>query len=67
MLTKAGVPEWVINSDSDGVPGNSVPCRLKWYLARRKDVKPGEIDQRLQRDMSKWLLCVKRHSNEKAE
>lgn len=51
MLTDAGVPEWVMNSDHNGVPSNSEVFRLKWYLARRKNVKAGEIDQKLQRDM----------------
>jgi hypothetical protein len=55
MLTDVGVPEWVMNSNSDGVPGNSVVCRLKWYLARRKNVKAGEIDQKLQREMAEML------------
>ena len=64
MLDDVGVPEGVENNFHRGVPSNSAVMRLKWYLARRKDVKPGEIDQRLQRDMNKWLLCVKRHSNE---
>ena len=52
MLTKQGVPEWVENSDSNGVPGNAVTCRLKWYLARRKDVKPEEAEPQLQSDMA---------------
>lgn len=53
MLTKAGVPEWVMNSDSDGVPGNAVTERLKWYLARRKDVKPEEAEPELQSEMQR--------------
>ena len=51
MLTDAGVPEWVMNAGHNGVPSNSDVSRLKWYLARRKNVKAGEIDQQLQRDM----------------
>lgn len=52
MLTKAGVPEWVMNSDSNDVPGNAVAERLKWYLARRKDVKPEEAEPQLQAEMA---------------
>jgi len=52
LLDEAGVPEWVMNSDSDNVPSNSVTSRLKWYLARRKNVTPGEIDVKLNRSMS---------------
>lgn len=55
MLTDAGVPEWVMNSDSNGVPSNSVASRLKWYLARRKNVERWETDQALQRDMEESL------------
>jgi hypothetical protein len=51
MLTDAGVPEWVMNTGCDGVPSNSVVARLKWYLARRKNVAVREIDQNLQREM----------------
>ena len=58
MLTLAGVPEWVMNSENDGVPANSTPDRLRWYLARRKDIKPGETDQTLQREMKQWLHYV---------
>lgn len=53
MLTKTGVPEWVMNSDSDGAPGNAVTERLKWYLARRKDVKPEEAEPELQAEMQR--------------
>lgn len=55
MLDESGVPEWVMNSDSNNVPANATPCRLKWYLARRKNVSAGEIDEELNRDMG--LLC----------
>lgn len=51
MLTKSGVPEWVEKS-GESAPGNSTPCRLEWYLARRKDIAPYEIDQQLQRDLA---------------
>ncbi len=39
LLTAAGVPIWV---DVEGVPGNSLPHRLQWYLSRRKDVAEHE-------------------------
>ena len=58
MLTRAGVPEWVIGADST-VPGSSVPCRLKWYLARRKDVEPWEGDEDLQREMQRLETAAK--------
>lgn len=58
MLTQSGVPEWVENTDSDGVPGNSVPERLKWYLARRKDVTPAEAEPKLQAEMKRHLADV---------
>lgn len=61
MLTDAGVPEWVINSDGESVPSNSTPERLRWYLARRKDVKRSETDQKLQREMKNWLETVTKH------
>ena len=51
MLDDAGVPAWVENRCHKGVPSNSAVMRLKWYLARRKNVKAAEIDQKLQRDM----------------
>ncbi len=63
MLTDAGVPEWVMNSENESVPANSTPARLRWYLARRKDVKPSEIDQTLQREMKKWLEIVASHND----
>lgn len=58
LLTKAGVPEWVLLADSD-VPANSTPCRLAWFLARRKDVKPDEVDHALLREMEENLRAVK--------
>lgn len=60
MLTEQGVPEWVMLSDSNGVPANSVPCRLKWYLARRKNVAAGEIDQQLQDEIKETRAWLKR-------
>lgn len=51
MLDDAGVPEWVENNSHRGVPSNSAVMRLKWYLARRKNVAAAEIDKKLQRDM----------------
>lgn len=51
MLTKAGVPEWT-EKVGESVPGNSVPCRLEWYLNRRKNVASYEIDQKLQSDLA---------------
>jgi hypothetical protein len=51
MLTKANVPEWVENEGSS-VPSNCILERLKWFLARRKDVKKWEIDQNLQRSIA---------------
>ena len=58
MLTQSGVPEWVENTDSDGVPANRVPARLKWYLARRKDVTPSEAEPQLQAEMRRSLADV---------
>lgn len=60
MLTAAGVPDWVELSDSPGVPSNAVTYRLKWFLARRKDVNPSEIDKELQRDMADWEARLQR-------
>lgn len=48
MLTVAGVPEWVMHSANEPVPANATPERLKWYLARRKNVLKWETDQKLQ-------------------
>lgn len=62
MLTRAGVPEWVIGADST-VPASSVPCRLKWYLARRKDVEPWEGDEDLQREMQRYQTATKLRPN----
>jgi hypothetical protein len=42
-LDTAGVPKWVC-LHGESVPSNTVPSRLRWYLARRKDVKPAERD-----------------------
>lgn len=54
LLTEAGVPHWVQNGQST-VPSNSLPERLNWFLARRKDVKPAEVDQDLQKEMKTCL------------
>lgn len=70
LLDEAGVPEWVMNSYTETVPANAVPCRLKWYLTRRKNVSSGEIDDELQRDMGMMASIaaeeterIARHSN----
>ena len=39
LLTDAGVPEWV---EVGGVPGNSLPHRLEWFILRRKNVSEVE-------------------------
>lgn len=71
MLTDAGVPEWVMNSDSNGVPSNSVASRLKWYLARRKNVERWETDQTLQREMDECMRAAQAYTqarpNDQAE
>jgi len=67
MLTEQGVPEWVMLADSNGVPANSVPSRLKWYLARRKDVAVGEIDQQLQDMMEENLKLARARHNAPGE
>jgi hypothetical protein len=41
MLDEAGVPEWV-EEEGNPVPANAAVYRLKWYLNRRKDIKPSE-------------------------
>lgn len=51
LLDAAGVPEWCESTDSE-VPANSVPARLAWFISRRKDVKPEEIDRQLQKDLT---------------
>ena len=51
MLDESGVPEWIENADSNGVPSSAPHSRLKWFLARRKNVSAHEIDQKLQREM----------------
>jgi len=63
LLTKQGVPEWVENSDSQGAPSNAVIERLKWYLARRKDVKPNEAEPELQAEMAKNVAAAKAYEN----
>lgn len=40
LLDDFGVPGMV---DVDGMPGNVPAHRLKWLLARRKEVKPSEL------------------------
>lgn len=67
MLTASGVPEWVMNLDANGVPANSLPSRLKWYLARRKDVAAGEIDQELQSMMEENLRLAQARHNDQAQ
>ena len=52
LLDEAGVPEWVMTTYTETVPANAVPCRLQWYLTRRKNVSYGEIDDELNRDMA---------------
>lgn len=52
LLTQSRVPQWVQNQDSQGVPSNAPASRLKWYLARRKDVSPKEGEPTLQREMA---------------
>lgn len=64
MLDEAGVPEWVENSDSNGVPSNAPQSRLKWFLARRKNVTAREIDQKLQREMKENLEYERRYNDQ---
>lgn len=64
MLTQQGVPEWVENSDSNGVPGSAVTLRLKWYLARRKNVKPEETDPQLKAEMEANMVRVEEIEDE---
>jgi len=64
MLTEAGVPEWVLNCANEPVPANSTPQRLKWYLARRKNVSKWEIDRKLQRDMADALRWARAMRND---
>ena len=42
LLNDAGVPEFVTVGDD---LGNAPQVRLKWFLMRRKDVKPSEVDK----------------------
>lgn len=42
LLNDAGVPEFVTVGDD---VGNAPQVRLKWFLMRRKDVKPSEVDK----------------------
>jgi len=67
LLDEAGVPEWVMTTYTETVPANAVPCRLQWYLTRRKNVSSGEIDDELNRDMAMLSgeASARRH-NEKA-
>lgn len=44
LLTENNVPEWVTFSGNPA-PSNTIPSRLKWYLARRKAVGAQEIDR----------------------
>lgn len=65
MLTEAGVPEWVMTGDCT-VPGSAVTCRLKWFLARRKDVKPSETAGEWRMD-EPLTATKKRHNTEVSE
>lgn len=67
LLTHAGVPEWVMLTGNDGVPSNSTPCRLNWYLMRRKDVAPTEIDQELLKDMEENLRAAQAMQNDRGQ
>ena len=42
LLDGAGVPEFVTVGEDFG---NAPQMRLKWFLLRRKDVKPSEVDK----------------------
>lgn len=42
LLDDAGVPEFVTVGEDFG---NAPQVRLKWFLMRRKDVKPSEVDK----------------------
>ena len=65
LLQDAGVPEWVQTIETGLVPSNAPDYRLQWFLARRKNVKPAEIDQKLQREMAGWMrILSQRHNNE---
>lgn len=59
LLTKAGVPEWVMLTSNEGVPSNSTPDRLAWFLARRKDVSLREVDHALLREMELAMQAAK--------
>lgn len=70
MLDDVGVPEWVENNSHRGVPSNSSVQRLKWYLARRKNVAAHETDQKLQRDMKEAEVNAREYMeryNDKAQ
>ena len=64
MLTDAGVPAWVMNSNANGVPSNTTVARLKYYLARRKNLAKWETDQKIQREMAEMLRYAQRHNAE---
>jgi len=63
MLKDAGVPEWVQTIETGPVPSNAPDYRLQWFLARRKNVKPAEIDQQLQKEMADWLRILSQRHN----
>ncbi len=65
MLKDAGVPEWVRTIETGPVPSNAPDYRLQWFLARRKNVKPAEIDQQLQKEMADWLRILSQRHNDK--
>ena len=67
LLDKANVPEWVMLEDSNGVPANSVPERLRWYLSRRKDITQSEAKQGHDAAMARELKRVKLFEARQAE
>lgn len=67
MLDAAGVPEWVYLERNKGVPSNSTPCRLHWYLARRKDVTKKEALQGCTLEMKRILANVKARHNDRTQ
>lgn len=63
LLNDAGVPEWVQTIETGPVPSNAPDYRLQWFLARRKNVKPAEIDQKLQKEMADWMRILSQRHN----
>lgn len=66
MLEDVGVPEWVQTIETGPVPSNAPDYRLQWFLARRKNVKPTEIDQKLQKEMADWMRILSQRHNDQA-